>query len=102
LSNWRREKRAETHISLNQTTRVIEKEADDVWRLGLENALLIAKGEDPVTSLKDLEARRVQRESEKVSDSDEDPDPLIMETGHILMDYINLSGVSSQTAQASN
>jgi carboxyl-terminal processing protease len=102
LSNWRREKRAKTHISLNQTTRVIEKEADDVWRLGLENALLIAKGEDPVTSLKDLEARRVQRESEKVSDSDEDPDPLIMETGHILMDYINLSGVSSQTAQASN
>ena len=102
LSNWRREKRAETHISLNQTTRVIEKEADDVWRLGLENALLIAKGEDPVTSLKDLKARQVQQESEKVSDSDEDPDPLIMETGHILMDYINLSGVSSQTAQASN
>jgi carboxyl-terminal processing protease len=102
LSNWRREKRAETHISLNQTTRVIEKEADDVWRLGLENALLIAKGEDPVTSLKDLKARQMQHESEKVSDSDEDPDPLIMETGHILMDYINLSGVSSQTAQASN
>ena len=102
LSNWRREKRAETHISLNQTTRVIEKEADDVWRLGLENALLIAKGDDPVTSLKDLKARQMQQESEKVSDSDEDPDPLIMETGHILMDYINLSGVSSQTAQASN
>ena len=102
LSNWRREKRAETHISLNQTTRVIEKEADDVWRLGLENALLIAKGEDPVTSLKDLAARQAQRASEKISDSDDDPDPLIMETGHILMDYINLSGVSSQTAQASN
>jgi len=102
LSNWRREKRAETHISLNQTTRVIEKEADDVWRLDLENALLIAKGEDPVTSLKDLEARRARRESEKNSDSDDTPDPLIMETGHILRDYINLSGVSSQTAQASN
>ncbi|HIC35577.1 MAG TPA: tail-specific protease [Gammaproteobacteria bacterium] len=102
LSNWRREKRAETHISLNQTTRVIEKEADDVWRLDLENALLIAKGEDPVTSLKDLAARQAQRASEKISDSDDDPDPLIMETGHILMDYINLSGVSSQTAQASN
>ena len=102
LSNWRREKRAETHISLNQTTRVIEKEADDVWRLDLENALLIAKGENPVTSLKDLAARQAQRESEKISDSDDDPDPLIMETGHILMDYINLSGVSSQTAQASN
>ena len=102
LSNWRREKRAETHISLNQTTRVIEKEADDVWRLDLENALLIAKGEDPVTSLKDLDARRARRESEKNSDSDDTPDPLIMETGHILRDYINLSGVSSQTAQASN
>ena len=102
LSNWRREKRAETHISLNQTTRVIEKEADDVWRLDLENALLIAKGEDPVTSLKGLEARRARRESEKNSDSDDTPDPLIMETGHILRDYINLSGVSSQTAQASN
>ena len=102
LSNWRREKRAETHISLNQTTRVIEKEADDVWRLDLENALLIAKGEDPVTSLKDLDARRARRESEKNSDSDDTPDPLIMETGHILRDYINLSGVSRQTAQASN
>ena len=102
LSNWRREKRAETHISLNQTTRVIEKEADDVWRLGLENALLIAKGEGPVTNLEDLKARQAQRESEKTSDSDDEPDPLIMETGHILMDYINLSGVSSQTAQASS
>ena len=102
LSNWRREKRAETHISLNQTTRVIEKEADDVWRLGLENALLIAKGEAPVTNLEDLKARQAQRESEKTSDSDDEPDPLIMETGHILMDYINLSGVSGQTAQASS
>ena len=102
LSDWRRQKRAETHISLNQATRVNEKEADDVWRLDLENALLIAKGEDPVTNLKELETRRSQREAEKISGSDEDPDPLIIETGNILMDYINLSGSNRHTAQASN
>ena len=102
LSDWRRQKRAETHISLNQATRVNEKEADDVWRLDLENALLIAKGEDPVTNLKVLETRRSQREAEKISGSDEDPDPLVMETGNILMDYINLSCSNRHTAQASN
>ncbi|MEC8833132.1 MAG: carboxy terminal-processing peptidase [Pseudomonadota bacterium] len=102
LSDWRRQKRAETHISLNQATRVNEKEADDVWRLDLENALLIAKGEDPVTNLKELETRRSQREAEKISGSDEDPDPLVIETGNILMDYINLSGSNRHTAQASN
>ncbi|MEC9284719.1 MAG: carboxy terminal-processing peptidase [Pseudomonadota bacterium] len=102
LSDWRRQKRAETHISLNHATRVNEKEADDVWRLDLENALLIAKGEDPVTNLKELETRRSQREAEKISGSDEDPDPLIIETGNILMDYINLSGSNRHTAQASN
>ncbi|MEC8868486.1 MAG: carboxy terminal-processing peptidase [Pseudomonadota bacterium] len=102
LSDWRRQKRAETHISLNQATRVNEKGADDVWRLDLENALLIAKGEDPVTNLKELETRRSQREAEKISGSDEDPDPLIIETGNILMDYINLSGSNRHTAQASN
>ena len=102
LSDWRRQKRAETHISLNQATRVNEKEADDVWRLDLENALLIAKGEDPVTNLKELETRRSQREAEKISGSDEDPDPLVVETGNILMDYINLSGSNRHTAQASN
>ena len=55
-----------------------------------------------MTNLEDLKARQAQRESEKISDSDDEPDPLIMETGHILMDYINLSGVSGQTAQASS
>jgi len=102
LSDWRRQKRAETHVSLNQATRVNEKEADDEWRLDLENALLIAKGEDPVTNLKELETRRSQREAEKISGTDEDPDPLIIETGNILMDYINLSGLNRHTAQASN
>ena len=102
LSFWRREKRAETHISLNQATRVNEKEADDKWRLDLENARLIANGEDPVSSLKEFEKRQSQRDAGKISGSDEEPDPLITETGHILMDYINLSGVNRHTAQASN
>ena len=102
MSDWRKEKRAETHVSLNQTTRLSEKEADDLWRLELENTLLVANGENPVKSLKELEAHKSRREAEKVSESSEDPDPLIVETGHILKDYINLSGVNRHTAQASN
>ena len=102
MSDWRKEKRAETHISLNQTTRLSEKEADDLWRLELDNTLLVANGENPVKSLKELEELKSRREAEKVSESSEDPDPLIVETGHILKDYINLSGVNRHTAQASN
>ena len=46
LSDRNEKTRNRTHLSLNELVRTQEKEEDDSWRLELENALLMAKGED--------------------------------------------------------
>ena len=86
LAQRTRDNRAKTHVSLNQTKREKEKADDDAWRLALENALLVAKGTEPIESLDELD--------ERASD-DAEPDPnddaMLRETGRILLDYIGLT-----------
>lgn len=81
LSERNREKRGKTHVSLNQAIREKEKADDDTWRLEMENALLRAKGGEPLESLDDLDSA--------ISD-EEDPndDAILRETGWILLNYI--------------
>ncbi|MEM8767399.1 MAG: carboxy terminal-processing peptidase, partial [Pseudomonadota bacterium] len=79
-----------THLSLKESTRAQEKEAEDAWLLELEHGLRLAKGEEVVESLDALEELRKE---EQEADEEPDPadDPLLTETGHILLDYIGLS-----------
>lgn len=81
LAERNREKRGKTHVSLNQAIREKEKSDDDTWRLEMENALLRAKGGEPLESLDDLDSA--------ISD-EEDPndDAILRETGWILLNYI--------------
>ena len=69
LSERARENGRRTHLSLNESTRTAEKEAEDAWRLGLENELRVANGEEPVESLDALEelltAKRMPRKKRK-------------------------------------
>ncbi len=90
LSAKAKENSQRTHLSLKESTRAQEKEAEDAWLLELENGLRLAKGEEPVESLDALEELRKE---EQEADEEPDPadDPLLTETGHILLDYIGLT-----------
>ncbi|MFK7915502.1 MAG: carboxy terminal-processing peptidase [Pseudomonadales bacterium] len=80
-----------THVSLNESLREQEKAADDAWRLTLENTLRKSKGEE---LLADLDALTAEAEAEAAADEDDtDPseDPLLRESGQVLLDYLELS-----------
>ncbi|MGE0622167.1 MAG: carboxy terminal-processing peptidase [Pseudomonadales bacterium] len=75
-------------LSLRESVRAKEKTEDDAWLLGLENGLRKAKGEPPVESLEALDELRKAEQDEEPDPAD---DPLLTESGEILVDYINLS-----------
>ena len=90
LSEKARENRERTHVSLKQSVRSAEKAQEDQWLLDLENGLRVAKGEEPVESLDALdELRKAEQEADEAPDPAKDP--LLTESGHILLDLINLS-----------
>ena len=78
-----------TLLSLKESTRTQEKEEDDLWRLNLENSRRVAKGEEPVDSLDALDELLQADEDEEEIDPMEDP--LLTESGKILLDLIGLS-----------
>ncbi len=77
-----------THLSLREQTRVAEKAADEALALKLENARLTAKGEEPVATMDELNARR---EAEALKEAAPEDDTLVRETANILIDFIGLS-----------
>jgi carboxyl-terminal processing protease len=89
LSLRNKENSKRTHVSLNEATRVAEKTRDDQWRLDLENALRLAKGDAPLANLEELED-----EFDAAARDEEEPDPkddaMLVEAGYILRDYIGL------------
>lgn len=107
------ENRARTHVSLNRETREQERAADDERRLGIVNARLEARGEPLVESIEEWNGLSqvesgtfgdaplpirpiIDGESNEESDQgppEENPldDPMLRETGHILLDYIGLN-----------
>ena len=88
LSDRNEKTRNRTHLSLNELVRTQEKEEDDSWRLELENALLMAKGEDPVADLDELEER--QNEDTDADETEDEPDALVTESGNVLIDFMRL------------
>ena len=75
-----------THLSLNESVREKEKADDDAWRLNLENQLRVAKGEEPVESLDELEEiQKALAEAEEEAD-----DAMLIESGNVLIDYMSL------------
>lgn len=80
--------RERTHLSLREATRLAQQEADDAWILNVENARLVARGEQPVADLDELTARR---EAEAGTERPPEDDVLTRETAAILADFIDLS-----------
>lgn len=107
------ELRARTHLSLNRETRERDREADDGRRLAIVNARLEARGEPLVESIEEWNAlSQVEsgafgdapipitpiadgesNEESEQSPLEENPldDPMLRETGLILLDYIGLN-----------
>jgi len=88
LSDKAKQNSRRTHLSLRESTRTDEKESEDSWRLTLENDLRLAKGEEPVESLDALE-ELLNEETDEEPDPSEDP--LLTESGQILLDFIGLT-----------
>ena len=77
---------ATEQLSLNEAERRREKADWEAWRLELENALRLAKGEPPLQSLDDLET------DDGLAATEEDlppaEDPILAEAGQVLLDLI--------------
>jgi carboxyl-terminal processing protease len=99
-----RENAEQAYLSLNEAERRRQKEEEDAWRLDLENALRKAKGEPVYASLDELDAEldaeaAAQDDAEDDAEDDadaEESDAFILESAHILLDYI---GLTRQVAQ---
>ena len=97
------EERDRTHISLNRLTRESEKAEYERWRLDLENTLLLAKGEEPIESIDDLDSVDDPPDP-SLSDADAPDaveDPMLRETGRILLDYIGISRLVASVGRTS-
>ena len=73
-----------SRLSLNEATRRAENDANDQWRLDLENTLRKAKGEPELASLDELDDIEFDEEAPP------DDDAMLVEAGEILLDFIGL------------
>ena len=96
------ELRDQTQVSLNEKTREEERQQNEDKRLKIENERRKAKGLELLTSLDEETEKEEEKETAEEAgiskDSDPQDDALLMETGHILMDYINIEA-ARMTAQ---
>ena len=91
LSKELKKKKERSTISLNEKSRRNEKMQDDAWRIKMENQRRLAKGEPQITTLEEISGDRT------LSDADLASDPMLKETGNILLDYILLSQESDDS-----
>ena len=85
--------RARTHISLNEKTRLSEQEESEAILLAMENKRRLAKGEELIKDVKELEPDEDEEADAdaKEEEEDEEPDAYMVEGGAILADLIQLS-----------
>lgn len=82
--------RADTKISLNEKTRLRQREEAKEKQLSLENKRRKSKGLEPLKELAELdEEETVENEESKEKDLSEDV--ILTESGHILKDYVLLN-----------
>lgn len=79
-----------SYISLNEKVRRAEKEADDAWRLELENTLRKAQGKPLLANLEALDDELEAEAAEEDKDEPAIDDPLLRESGYVLLDFMQL------------
>jgi len=115
------EQREDNTITLNEEKLLAEREADDAWRLEIENARRVAKGEAPLASIDELEGNDDADGTDTAigpgadgqfapdpndldapkaeEDEDDEADPYLVESGRILLDLIGMQGDSVSLAR---
>jgi len=78
-------RRLNTVVSLNEAARTREQAEADQYRLGLENRRRAAKGQKVFANLAELNTEEAATDS---SGGIADDDPVLVEAGHILADYV--------------
>ena len=78
----------QSSISLHEEQRKQERKEAEEKRLALENARLVAKGEEPLKSLESIDEEEESEEEDEKSSPDDDA--LLVETAEILIDMIQL------------
>ena len=97
-----REASKKTEISLNEAVRVKEKKDDDAWRLALENKLRAAKGQPPLKTVEELDAKL---DADEAADDDgegkknPEDDAMLREGAYVLIDYVNTTRQVASIAQ---
>lgn len=94
-----KKRKAKTHLSLNEATRLKEQEQFRQASLEIENERRQGKGMKPLASIEELEAERKEKvkeeraeaaDSPSDSDLETDDDTYLAEAGYILIDMIKL------------
>jgi len=100
------ESRDKNTITLNEQQLLAEREADDAWRLQIENDRRIAKGQEPLADIDALKAENgedgeglensdpeaLALAGEEDKDADDEPDPYLLESGRVLLDMVGMQG----------
>ncbi len=85
------ELRQRTELSLQEKTRNMEREVSEQRRLKMENKRRKAKGLEPIEKFSELEKEKEKEKKEGEAGEKELPDPFLVESQNILLDFIHLS-----------
>jgi carboxyl-terminal processing protease len=94
--------RQRLELSLQAETRRAWQAEQDKRRLDIENDLRRSRGEEPVDTIKELNAiqeRRALESGNAANDDSDEPDPWLRETGQVLSDLISLMSGSEMVAE---
>ena len=81
----------ETTVSLNEEKRRTYQNSIEKQQLALENAKRLAKGQKPLDKIDQQDDGLPDKDKEKDKNLKPEDDAFLSETGHILLDYLNLS-----------
>ena len=101
------ELRQRTDITLNEKQRKQEREDNEQQRLAIENKRRKAKGMELLTELKSSDKKTEddkakegeEKESKDKEEDDKEPDALLLETGKILTDLMELNNIPTTKTQ---
>ncbi len=90
-----KESQSDRAISLNESKREARKESLELKSMQLENERLVAKGLEPYKDLEDFRKQEAEEEQEEAenygtSEIDVEGDTLLIESGNILVDFIDI------------
>lgn len=90
MSDYLKEVRSATVVSLNEAARRQERDENRQRRVALVNQRRQRKNQEPIKDLSDLDAETEETDEDDAEKASED-DPALIEAAHVLLDYIELS-----------